>query len=162
VGRTPVAGFTDGFPPALLVAAGLSLCGTLTALAMRRVATPGATVFRRQGDLAPPPTVEPQQQEERRTAMTDTVSPAVQTALAYYQAWTSLDLDTTVCYIADDIVCDAPVGRLVAVAGRCTFWRPTPPGTASGPACSDTTSTLIGFRVAGGLTGRHPDSSRSV
>jgi hypothetical protein len=44
--------------------------------------------------------------------MTDTTSPALQTALAYYQAWTSHDLDTAMSYIADDIVCDAPAGRL--------------------------------------------------
>ncbi len=43
--------------------------------------------------------------------MTDT-SPALQTALAYYQAWTSHDLDKAMNYIADDIVCDLPGGRL--------------------------------------------------
>jgi hypothetical protein len=44
--------------------------------------------------------------------MTDTTSPALRTALAYYQAWTSHDLDTAMSYIADDIICDAPAGRL--------------------------------------------------
>ncbi len=44
--------------------------------------------------------------------MTDTTSPALQTALAYYQAWTSHDLDKAMSYIADDIVCDLPGGRL--------------------------------------------------
>ena len=44
--------------------------------------------------------------------MTDTTSPALRTALAYYQAWTSRDLDKAMSYIADDIVCDAPAGRL--------------------------------------------------
>ncbi|SRR5712691_3416637 len=44
--------------------------------------------------------------------MTDTTSPALRTALAYYQAWTSHDLDKAMSYIADDIVCDAPAGRL--------------------------------------------------
>src|SRR5215472_10947922 len=37
---------------------------------------------------------------------------ALRTALAYYQAWTSHDLDQAMSYIADDIVCDAPPGRL--------------------------------------------------
>jgi len=44
--------------------------------------------------------------------VTDTTSPALQTALAYYQAWTSHDLDKAMNYIADDIVCDLPGGRL--------------------------------------------------
>src|SRR5260370_8070735 len=44
--------------------------------------------------------------------MTDTTSPALRTALAYYQAWTNHDLDKAMSYIADDIVCDAPAGRL--------------------------------------------------
>jgi ketosteroid isomerase-like protein len=44
--------------------------------------------------------------------MTDTTSPALQTALAYYQAWTSHDLDKAMSYIADDIVCDTPAGGL--------------------------------------------------
>ena len=42
--------------------------------------------------------------------MTDTTSPALRTALAYYQAWTSHDLDKAMSYIADDIICDAPGG----------------------------------------------------
>jgi predicted DNA-binding transcriptional regulator YafY len=44
--------------------------------------------------------------------MTDATSPALQTALAYYQAWTSHDLDKAMSYVADGIVCDAPAGRL--------------------------------------------------
>jgi len=44
--------------------------------------------------------------------MTDTASPALRTALAYYEAWTSHNLDKAMSYIADDIVCDAPAGRL--------------------------------------------------
>ena len=44
--------------------------------------------------------------------MTDTTSPALRIALAYHQAWTSHDLETAMSYIADDIICDAPAGRL--------------------------------------------------
>jgi SnoaL-like protein len=44
--------------------------------------------------------------------MTQTTSPALRIALAYYQAWTSHDLDKAMSYIADDIVCDAPAGSL--------------------------------------------------
>ncbi len=44
--------------------------------------------------------------------MTETTGPALRTALAYYHAWTSHDLGQAMSYIADDIVCDAPAGRL--------------------------------------------------
>jgi hypothetical protein len=39
-------------------------------------------------------------------------SGALTTALAYFQAWTSGDFDRAMTYIADDIVCQAPAGRL--------------------------------------------------
>src|SRR2546421_8635139 len=44
--------------------------------------------------------------------MTDTHSPALDTALAYYRAWTSGDFEQAMRYIADDIVCLATAGRL--------------------------------------------------
>jgi ketosteroid isomerase-like protein len=56
--------------------------------------------------------------------MTDTTSPALQTALAYYQAWTSHDLDKAMSYIADDIICDAPAGRLEGAAAYRAFMSP--------------------------------------
>lgn len=37
---------------------------------------------------------------------------ALQTALAYYRAWTSGDFDTAMRFIADDVICHAPSGRL--------------------------------------------------
>jgi hypothetical protein len=37
---------------------------------------------------------------------------ALRVALAYHQAWTSKDLDLALSYVADDLVCDAPAGRL--------------------------------------------------
>jgi hypothetical protein len=39
--------------------------------------------------------------------MTDTSIPALRTWLAYYEAWTSHDLDKAMSYIADDIVLDS-------------------------------------------------------
>jgi len=45
-------------------------------------------------------------------AMTQTTSPALATALAYHQAWTSHDLDKAMSYIADDITCDAPGAQI--------------------------------------------------
>ena len=56
--------------------------------------------------------------------MTETTSPALRTALAYYQAWTSHDLDKAMSYIADDIVCDAPVGRLEGADAYRGFMGP--------------------------------------
>ena len=56
--------------------------------------------------------------------MTDAASPALQTALAYYQAWTSHDLDKAMSYIADDIVCDAPAGRLEGAEAYRGFMGP--------------------------------------
>ena len=53
-----------------------------------------------------------------------TTSPALRTALAYYQAWTSHDLDKAMSYIADDIVCDAPAGRLEGAAAYRGFMGP--------------------------------------
>ena len=38
--------------------------------------------------------------------------PALATALAYHQAWTSHNLDQAMTYIADDITCDAPGARI--------------------------------------------------
>jgi hypothetical protein len=56
--------------------------------------------------------------------MTETTSPALRTALAYYQAWTSHDLDKAMSYIADDIVCDAPAGRLEGADAYRGFMGP--------------------------------------
>ncbi len=43
--------------------------------------------------------------------MTDTPA-ALTTALAYFHAWTGKDFDQAMTYVADDIACDAPAGRL--------------------------------------------------
>jgi SnoaL-like domain len=56
--------------------------------------------------------------------MTGTASPALRTALAYYQAWTSHNLDKAMSYIADDIVCDAPAGRLEGAGAYRGFLCP--------------------------------------
>jgi hypothetical protein len=56
--------------------------------------------------------------------MTETTSPALRTALAYHQAWTSHDLDQAMSYIADDIVCDAPAGRLEGADAYRGFMGP--------------------------------------
>jgi hypothetical protein len=45
--------------------------------------------------------------------MTGTSTPAaLAAALAYHEAWTSHDLDRAMTYVADDITCEAPGGRI--------------------------------------------------
>lgn len=56
--------------------------------------------------------------------MTESTSPALQVALAYYHAWTGHDLDKAMSYIADDIVCDAPAGRLDGTTAYRNFMGP--------------------------------------
>jgi hypothetical protein len=53
--------------------------------------------------------------------MTEVASPALDIALAYYRAWTSHDLEKAMTYIADEIVCDAPAGRLEGAAAYRQF-----------------------------------------
>jgi ketosteroid isomerase-like protein len=56
--------------------------------------------------------------------MTSTTSPAVAIALGYFYAWTSHDADKAMAYIAEDIVCDTPAGRLEGVAAFRDFLEP--------------------------------------
>jgi ketosteroid isomerase-like protein len=56
--------------------------------------------------------------------MTVTADPALQVALAYYQAWTSKDLDKAMTYISDDIVCHAPSGRIEGAEAYRAFMAP--------------------------------------
>ena len=56
--------------------------------------------------------------------MTETSSPALDVALAYFRAWTSHDLDKAMSYIADDIVCDAPAGRVTGADAYRAFLAP--------------------------------------
>jgi len=44
--------------------------------------------------------------------MTEHSTAALDVALAYHRAWTSHDFDRAMTYIAEDIVCQAPAGRL--------------------------------------------------
>jgi hypothetical protein len=56
--------------------------------------------------------------------MTESTSPALEIALAYHHAWTGHDLDKAMSYIADDIVCDAPAGRLEGTTAYRNFMGP--------------------------------------
>jgi ketosteroid isomerase-like protein len=49
---------------------------------------------------------------------------ALQTALAYHRAWTRGDFERAMSYVADDIVCLAPAGRLDGAAAFRGFMGP--------------------------------------
>ncbi len=48
----------------------------------------------------------------------------LEVALAYYEAWTSKDIDRAMAYIADDIVCEAPPGRIEGAEAYRGFMAP--------------------------------------
>jgi len=56
--------------------------------------------------------------------MTGDRSPALEVALAYYQAWTGKDIEAAMGRLADDVVCDAPAGRLQGVDAYRQFLGP--------------------------------------
>jgi ketosteroid isomerase-like protein len=56
--------------------------------------------------------------------MTESTSPALEVARAYFHAWTGHDLDKAMEYVADDMVCDAPAGRLEGAAAFRGFMGP--------------------------------------
>ena len=49
---------------------------------------------------------------------------ALDVALAYYEAWTTKDFERAMTYVADDIVCDAPPGRIEGAAAYRAFMGP--------------------------------------
>ena len=49
---------------------------------------------------------------------------ALDVALAYYEAWTSKDFERAMTFIADDIVCDAPAGRIEGSVAYRAFMGP--------------------------------------
>lgn len=86
----------------------------------------------------------------------------LQVATAYHEAWTSKDLDRAMSYIADDIVCDAPAGRIEGAAAYQAFMAPfvaccsapscwPPSGTTNTP-WSSTTPVRLWWRVDPGLS----------
>jgi ketosteroid isomerase-like protein len=49
---------------------------------------------------------------------------ALQVALAYYQAWTGRDIDGAMRHLADEVVCDAPAGRIEGAEAYRQFLGP--------------------------------------
>jgi SnoaL-like domain len=52
------------------------------------------------------------------------VSSALAVALAYHEAWASRDFERAMTYIAADIVCDAPAGRIEGAEAYRDFMGP--------------------------------------
>ncbi|MFL6128530.1 MAG: nuclear transport factor 2 family protein [Mycobacteriales bacterium] len=50
--------------------------------------------------------------------------PALTVALAYFDAWSGGDLDRAMAYVAPDIVCDAPAGRIEGAPAYRAFLEP--------------------------------------
>jgi hypothetical protein len=57
-------------------------------------------------------------------AMTTEQPAALRVALAYFEAWTSKDLERAMTFVADDIVCEAPAGRIEGADGYRAFLGP--------------------------------------
>ncbi len=51
-------------------------------------------------------------------------SAALRIALAYHQAWAERDLDRAMTYVAEDVVCDAPPGRIEGAEAYRNFLAP--------------------------------------
>jgi ketosteroid isomerase-like protein len=49
---------------------------------------------------------------------------AVTVALEYHRAWAGKDLDRAMSFVAPDIVCDAPAGRIEGAEGYRAFMAP--------------------------------------
>lgn len=56
--------------------------------------------------------------------MNDQHSAPLQIALAYFHAWTAKDLEQAMSYIDEEIVCDAPAGRIEGAAAYREFMGP--------------------------------------
>ena len=56
--------------------------------------------------------------------MTEKRGRALEVALAYHEAWAAGDLDRAMTHVADDVVCDAPAGRIEGAQAYREFMAP--------------------------------------
>lgn len=49
---------------------------------------------------------------------------ALETTLAYFEAWTNHDFDRALTHVADDVVCHTPAGRLDGAPALRAFMEP--------------------------------------
>ena len=64
------------------------------------------------------------QPPQHGTSVAGSGQAALDTALAYYRAWTSHDFEHAMSYIAEGIVCQTPAGRLEGAAAFRGFMGP--------------------------------------
>jgi hypothetical protein len=62
------------------------------------------------------------ERDEVSMSETKAASPALETALAYFDAWSRKDIDRMMSRVADDIICDAPPGRIEGAIAFREFW----------------------------------------
>jgi hypothetical protein len=119
----------DEFPKSLLVSRSRAVEGG----SIHRHILPCRLVHTRASRITPASTVpfvgpgvsqQPSPTVARGTAMTETNSTALQTALAYHRAWTSHNIEQAMTYISEDIVCRAPAGRLDGAEAFRAFMGP--------------------------------------
>ncbi len=82
--------------------------------------------------------------------MTKIISPALNVALAYHQAWTGHDFELAMTYIAEDIVCDAPAGTITGADAFRGFMGPFAgllTGSQLVAAFGDDTTALVMYRA---------------
>ena len=77
--------------------------------------------------------------------MSDDQPAALRVALAYYEAWTAKDLDRAMSFIADDIVCDAPAGRIEGADAYRAFLGP-----------------FLGIVTGSGIIGAYGDENKAL
>ncbi len=78
-------------------------------------------------------------------------SPALDVALSYHHAWTGKDFEKAMTYVADDIVCHAPSGRLSGAEAFRGFMGPFTrilTGSALLAAFGDETTALLMYDTA--------------
>jgi hypothetical protein len=90
--------------------------------------------------------------------MAEHTTAALDVALAYHRSWTSRDFDRAMTYIAEDIVCQTPAGRLDGAAGSTTCERSStacrstphaePQEAGNRPVTSDVTERRLRRRAA--------------
>ncbi|KZB84447.1 nuclear transport factor 2 family protein [Amycolatopsis regifaucium] len=78
-------------------------------------------------------------------------SPALDVALSYHQAWTGKNFEKAMTYVADDIVCHAPSGRLEGAEAFRGFMGPFTQiltGSSLLAAFGDETTALLMYDTA--------------
>jgi limonene-1,2-epoxide hydrolase len=83
----------------------------------------------------------------------------VQVLRAYFEAWTNKDMTTAMSYVAEDVICDAPAGRIEGAAAYRDFLGPfasTLTGATLIAAYGDEKQAMIMYDTASPLVASAP------